>query len=539
MRNRAFLKVALLGLLALALVPGLALANQEMLASQSAERATAVSGAVIVVTPLGYDFGVVNVGSSASFDFTVSNMGDAPLNIASATSSDMQYVASFGSLVVMPGGSTPMSVVYTPTSGAQSPATIDILSDAIDPHYFVNVDGRGNTAPMLLFSIPSPAALFAFIPFSLVVSASDAESDAVSFTASGIPVGATFDGGTGLFSWTPGPADANTYNMTFCGTDGYATACEPYTLVVTAGNNPPVANPGGPYSGGVGQAIQFDGSGSSDPDPFQTLTYLWDFGDGNTGSGSMPVHAYSLAGNYLVTLTVTDDGVPPLSASASVGATVLQVVPVQLHFKTSNGKVKAFGGGTQLVGLEPTGRPASEILASSIKMHATVCATGEIMTIAKGATIGDMDGDNIPDLDVNFTRADIGMLLGCAPNNSLVAVTVTAVTTGGLPVLGSATIRVSTHSGAAAVKAFASPNPFNPETSISYSLRNSGNVTVRIYSLQGRLVRTLEERFASAGTGEVRWNGRDDRGHTVASGMYLVKVKQGEDSSILKVLVAK
>ena len=85
MRNRAFLKVALLGLLALALVPGLAMASPAAMSSESAARATAVSGPVISVSPLSNDFGTVNVGGSSSFCFTVSNTGDATLNLSSVS----------------------------------------------------------------------------------------------------------------------------------------------------------------------------------------------------------------------------------------------------------------------------------------------------------------------------------------------------------------------------------------------------------------------------------------------------------------------
>ncbi len=75
--------------------------------------------------------------------------------------------------------------------------------------------------------------------------------------------------------------------------------------------NPPVvvaptAKAGGPYSGYAGQVISFNGSGSTDPDGYP-LNYFWNFGDGTTGTGAAPTHAYSSAGTFTVTLTV-DDG---------------------------------------------------------------------------------------------------------------------------------------------------------------------------------------------------------------------------------------
>jgi chitodextrinase len=72
------------------------------------------------------------------------------------------------------------------------------------------------------------------------------------------------------------------------------------------GNHPPLAHAGGPaYVGNEGTPITFDGSLSSDPDG-DPLTYSWDFGDGNTGSGVNPQHTYAMAGEYAVTLIVSD-----------------------------------------------------------------------------------------------------------------------------------------------------------------------------------------------------------------------------------------
>ena len=52
--------------------------------------------------------------------------------------------------------------------------------------------------------------------------------------------------------------------------------------------------------------LQFDGSGSVDPDG-SIVSYMWDFGDGSTGSGVTPTHTYAAAGDYTVTLTVVDN----------------------------------------------------------------------------------------------------------------------------------------------------------------------------------------------------------------------------------------
>ncbi|MEM0492356.1 MAG: LamG-like jellyroll fold domain-containing protein [Candidatus Thermoplasmatota archaeon] len=71
-------------------------------------------------------------------------------------------------------------------------------------------------------------------------------------------------------------------------------------------NNPPVADAGGPYVGTILSAINFDGSDCYDPEE-KTLTYRWDFGDGNTSWSQNPTHIYTRPGNYTVVLTVTDE----------------------------------------------------------------------------------------------------------------------------------------------------------------------------------------------------------------------------------------
>jgi PKD repeat protein len=70
-------------------------------------------------------------------------------------------------------------------------------------------------------------------------------------------------------------------------------------------NTAPVAYPGGPYQGLPNAEISLDGSASSDSDG-DPLTYAWDFGDGQTGTGVTPSHTYTAADTYDVCLTVND-----------------------------------------------------------------------------------------------------------------------------------------------------------------------------------------------------------------------------------------
>ncbi|HEC82103.1 MAG TPA: PKD domain-containing protein [Thermoplasmatales archaeon] len=98
-------------------------------------------------------------------------------------------------------------------------------------------------------------------------------------------------------------------------------------------NEKPVADAGGPYSGVVGEPVVFDGSASYDSDGM-IVSYQWDFGDGKTGVGATSSHVYRNAGEYTVTLTVTDDG----------GKTAVDkaVVMVSKEFSVKQGEFEPF-----------------------------------------------------------------------------------------------------------------------------------------------------------------------------------------------------
>lgn len=68
------------------------------------------------------------------------------------------------------------------------------------------------------------------------------------------------------------------------------------------------------------------------------------------------------------------------------------------------------------------------------------------------------------------------------------------------------------------------PNPFNPGTIIRYEIADKGPVQLRIYNVQGALVKVLEDRHREPGRYEVRWNGEDEGGQQIGSGVYFYRL---------------
>lgn len=83
------------------------------------------------------------------------------------------------------------------------------------------------------------------------------------------------------------------------------------------------------------------------------------------------------------------------------------------------------------------------------------------------------------------------------------------------------------------------PNPFNPETTISFNNPQTGKVSLSIYNIKGQLVKSLFDDEAIAGPHSVVWNGKDNRGKSVASGIYFAKIKTGARTQTKKMLLMK
>jgi len=83
------------------------------------------------------------------------------------------------------------------------------------------------------------------------------------------------------------------------------------------------------------------------------------------------------------------------------------------------------------------------------------------------------------------------------------------------------------------------PNPFNPTTTIRYSVAAADEVSLAVYNTRGQMVKTLVSGPATVGAHEVIWDGRDDAGRACASGVYFCRLKTSAAQQTRKMLLLK
>jgi hypothetical protein len=83
------------------------------------------------------------------------------------------------------------------------------------------------------------------------------------------------------------------------------------------------------------------------------------------------------------------------------------------------------------------------------------------------------------------------------------------------------------------------PNPFNPSTTINYTIPFAGNVKVAIYDILGNQVRVLEDRYQNTGTHKAMWDGINNAGQVSASGIYFCRVQFGNMIQTIKLALSK
>ncbi len=231
-----------------------------------------------------------------------------------------------------------------------------------------------------------------------------------------------------------------------------------------------------------------------------------------------------------------------LNNASTTSASIVNFLPLQIvQIVGAAPIIKTSGNGWQSFGLESYFRSVVDIDRSSIVLSTTYPNAGSVssvaLTLQRQFKIGDINANVFGDLDIKFRASQVKPLLSNVPNGTVVTMVFTArALSDGVTLRGTLDL---TKSGSGAITSAVAGNPFRPETAIRYTLRDSGPVQIRIFSVNGALVRTLREEAASAGSYEVRWNGKDNAGRTASSGIYFVSIRQGTEVSQSRIVMAR
>ena len=188
----------------------------------------------------------------------------------------------------------------------------------------------------------------------------------------------------------------------------------------------------------------------------------------------------------------------------------------------------------------PEGHDVADINVGSVMLNGSVPAE------TRPVAIGDYDGDGIADLMVKFDRSEVGAVV--TPGRQ-VAVTVTG-NVGDEQFSGTDYVNVinppvSPPNGqdpiasAKTVSLEVEPNPFNPSVRIQYAVPAQARVLVQVLSVTGQLIRTLEDAQRPTGMYAVTWDGRNEGGENVASGLYICRLTVGSEVVTKKLTLLK
>jgi len=350
--------------------------------------------------------------------------------------------------------------------------------------------------------------------------------------------GAKVDPSTGVFSWTPTETQkAGIYPVTVCATrhgSGHAFACGTFTITVLDANAAPIARDSGTYSGAAKALVNFDGSASKGPNG-EPLTYSWDFGDGDSSNCVAPTHVYSMPGIYNVKLRVrTQFGPWGEDATTAVIAPFLWA----RAYLASGGQEMQFGDDEELecVRIESASDAFSiwNVDVSSVR----ILDNGHTIPAAiDGSDLGtDEDKNGIPEVTACFPAYRIRALVAGKPNQDYPVLIDGKLTSGGA-FQASLVLR---DAGSRAPKGFSasvSPNPMNPAANLHFRTSKPGSLSIALFDLRGRLVRSLlQDPAAAVGDHNLEIDASDTQGSRLPSGVYYLRIQSSADGETTKAI---
>jgi PKD repeat protein len=292
----------------------------------------------------------------------------------------------------------------------------------------------------------------------------------------------------------------------------------------------------------VGAPVSFNGSASFDPDG-DPLTYAWDFGDTNIGTGATASHTYTAEGVYVVTLCVTDNSGAQTccTTDATIGPAGGCTLPARVFTVGGDKTIRLSSGKPQWCAeVEPIG---GDFLISGVNFSTLRLTYNGVSIPALGgktAVDGDRDKNGILELAACFTKDALRILFAGLPSgNNVVTVTISGDVFGGGSFCGDVSVTVIKSGATALATASVSPNPLNPQATLTFTVSKPGTVKVEMFDVQGRLVRTImDETYLVAGTYDRTIDGRSQDGRKLASGVYYVRgvTAEGVFKNIITIL---
>jgi PKD repeat protein len=468
------------------------------------QRDSGIATVSITVTP-------VNDSPVAQMSITPS-AGAAPLTVAfdARASSDVEgapasYTWRFGDGAS--GSGATVSHVYTTGGSFSVSLTVTDAQGAVDTTSgLVTVNSTANqppTASAQSFSTPEDT------PRAVTLAGSDPEGRALTYAVLAQPRLGTLSGTGSQRTYTPHPDANGADSFTFRVNDGAQdSAPATVSITVTPVNDPPEAEAAvTPQLGYAPMVVNFDGTGSSDPEG-PIASYSWTFGDGGVSGAANGEHVYTAPGSFIVRFVATDGA----GAQRSVQRIVSVLSPEDAIPAPD---LSAINGGTFPVDGEITVPYGAAATSFNWEFSPGVGGVVELDSPAapgRFSLAGPLVGSDTAAAATAVPRFRLSTL-HLAPG--IYTVRVQAVNGSQVSRWSSAAISLTT---VAAVRIKVHPNPWRARWGPDV-MRFSGlpaNAQLRIFTVSGHLVRDL-----GANTDTATWDLRTDSGDRVASGVYL------------------
>ncbi len=351
----------------------------------------------------------------------------------------------------------------------------------------------------------------------LLIQVSDLDGDPVGLSYADLPPGAMFNAALGTLSWVPTYEQAETYRITFTAQDSKgARTVRVLTIIVRNKNRAPVFTSIAPAE----LQLSFERNDTRrftvsvrDPDG-DPIRFLWRFNGTPVGQDStyLLVAAQWFPGQYALQVLAFDIQ-DTISHTWTVDIrTAVELVAFSAHPVPYQGVVISWKTGTEI------GNAGFQVLRSLTAAGPYEVLNADLLR---------------PRADHTYSFVDVAAKAGRTYYYRLADV----------DLLGRVTLHPPIQLAVPLPSQYRLcpnyPNPFNPSTTIRYELPRSGAVRLVVYDLMGRTVRTLVDGEQEPGFHTVTWDGRNDWGLQVGSGVYYLHLEAGHYRAVGKMALVR